>query len=169
MQPGLFTQLLFIPPPGTPADSPLFRRDHWKVSFLKPGDAYDVDLHELGTSPDQPAVRISVQDPLGWQGYTYELSGTYERPESPPEAFRFQLLGRVGFSQLRGPILGGPMLIAWRRRVLCEGTSISIEAYWCPMTRATRLRIKGSTQDIPKNMKRVHRGLKLLEAFKGPG
>jgi hypothetical protein len=172
MQSGLFTQLLIIPHPGISAESPLLRLrpDHWNVSFLTPGDAYDVNLHEMGTTPDQPAVRVSVQAPLGRKGYAYQLFGTYERLESPPEAFRFQLVGPVGFSELQGPILDGATLIAWRRRVLCEGTSISVEAYWCPAARETRMQIDGPAKAMrPKIMKQVQRAMTLLEAIEGPG
>lgn len=172
MQPGLFTQLLIIPHPSILTAFPLLRLrpDHWNVSFLKPGDAYDVNLHELGTTPDQPAVRVTVQAPLGWKGYIYELFGTYERPESPPEAFRFHLLGPAGFSELRGPILDGPTLIAWRRRVLCEGTSISIEARWCPVMRKTQMRIEALEEAVrPKGMKQIQRAIKLLATIEGPG
>jgi hypothetical protein len=36
-----------------------------------------------------------VHAPLAWEGYTCEFFGTYEAPESPPDAPRFRLLGPV--------------------------------------------------------------------------
>jgi hypothetical protein len=171
-QPGPFTSLLIIPPPGTPADSPLFRPRHWRVSFLTPGDVYDVNLQELGTSPDQAAVKVYVNDPLGWQGYIYELFGTYERPESPPDAFRFQLLGPAGFSELRGPILDGPKLIAWRRLLYHEKSPVYLEAQWSATSSGDIImrglqRLQGAK--VRKAMDYMADGLKLLQKIENRG
>jgi hypothetical protein len=96
--------------------------------FLRAGDAKDINMEELGIAPDAGAVLVTVHAPLAWEGYTYELFGTYETPESPPDAPRFQLLGpMLDGVQYR---LAAVTLIAWRRRVYCKKTPLYLEALW---------------------------------------
>jgi hypothetical protein len=106
-----------------------------RTHFLRAGDAQDINVDELGIAPDAGAVLVTVYAPLARERYTYEVFGTYEAPESPPDAPRFQLLGpRLDGGQYR---LAAVTLIAWRRRVYCTKTPLYLEARWRPTMRET--------------------------------
>jgi hypothetical protein len=135
MQLGPFTKLLLITPPGIPTESQLRRRGPVSANFLRAGDAKDINVEELGIAPDDGAVLVTVHAPLAWEGYTYEFFGTYEAPESPPDAPRFRLLGPMldGVQYRLAPVT----LIAWRRRAYCKHTPLYLEALWRPTMRET--------------------------------
>ena len=135
MQPSPFTELLLITPPGIPAESPLRRRGPMSTNFLRAGDAKDINVEELSIAPDDGAVLVTVHAPLASEGYTYELFGTYEAPESPPDAPRFQLLGPMLDGVQYG--LAAVTLIAWRRRVYCKKSPLYLEALWRLTTKET--------------------------------
>ena len=135
MQPSPFTELLLITPPGIPAESLLRRRGPMSTNFLRAGDAKDINVEELSIAPDDGAVLVTVHAPLASEGYTYELFGTYEAPESPPDAPRFQLLGPMLDGVQYG--LAAVTLIAWRRRVYCKKSPLFLEALWRLTTKET--------------------------------
>ena len=117
MQSHPFTELLFIVHPGIPAAIlQRYERGPMHISFLRAGDGCDVQY--LGVPPEEPAVLATVQAPHLWQGFTYQLFGTYATPESPPDAPRFYLCGPGAVPQGAPypPITSLP-LIARRRRV----------------------------------------------------
>jgi hypothetical protein len=163
MLPGPFTALMFLPTPGLPAEErPRMVRGPMRLTFLKPGDPYDIDLAALGTTPDQPALRLTVEAPLDWQGYTFVLFGTYERPDSPANATRFALIGSGGSAVVELPI------IAWRRQVYCAATPLYVEACWTPQDGET-LAIRGFEKDRRKQSLRDHAeaALNLLMTVEG--
>lgn len=125
---------------------------------------------ELGMPLDTDLVIFSINDLPNWQGYTCELVGAQEKykfvgehaePASPSEAPRFTF--RVaGYD---APVT----LIAWRRRVHCQGTPIYLEVLWHPETGET-IALKGLAWGTPQErLKRAHRGLRLLKAIDAIG
>ena len=140
MQPGPFIELLFIPTPGIPVEARRrFERGPMHMMFLRAGDGCDVQ--DLDVPLDDPALLVTVRAPLMYKGFTYQVFGTYEAPESPPEAPRFYLLGPGSVPQgAQYPLLVPISLIAWRRRVYHEQCALYLESRWSPT--------KGETRDI---------------------
>jgi hypothetical protein len=169
MQFGPFTELLFILHPGIPAEIlQRFERGPMHIMFLRAGDGCDVQ--DLGVPPDDPALLATVQAPHMWHGFTYQLFGTYETPESPPEAPRFYLCGPGPIPQgATYPHITSLPLIAWRRRVYHEPYPVYLEARW-HHSLGESLTIKGLEHDTRKStLDKVLKAIKLLEAIEGRG
>ena len=87
-------------------------------------------------------------------GYLYELVGTGEEPASPSEAPRFTLgLGPLPLT-----------IVAWRRRIYCEGTPRFLEALWHPTTQTTTIAQHGLEADTTKESPDIESLLYFLKA-----
>jgi hypothetical protein len=165
MQPGPFTETLFFYDLCIPAEErQRFVRGPMSIMFLRAGDGCDV--HDLGIPSDDPAMLVTVREPLLWQGFTYQAFCTYEAPETPPEAPRFFFVSQQSANFQSS---GGLQLIAWRRRVYSEKSPLYVEARWHPR-HGESIDLKGMRDDPGlKGVVEARRAVKLLQAVEKRG
>lgn len=134
---------------------------------------------ELGIPNDVLIIRIKITNPLGWEGYVFELVGT--QASCTPGAdtiFDFiashhpQSLALIFCLKLYNPntkMVDDILLAAWRRRIYCEGIPLYLEARWHPTTGGA-ITLKGLEKDArKKSMDRARKGIKLLKAIEAVG
>jgi len=164
-----FTDLLISPhDPGLVVVSPApISGGH--IQIVSPEYAHPVRA-ELAMPLDTYLVLFCIKDLPNWQGYACEIVGVQEQytfvgghaePASPPEAPRFTF--RVaGYD---APLT----LIAWRRRVYCQGTPLFLEALWNPAM-GEAITLKGLEWGTPqKRVLQAYKGSKLLKAIEAVG
>jgi hypothetical protein len=88
-------------------------------------ETHDAVVIELGIPRRALLYQAMLIEPLGRQGFTFEVVGTCIEPTDPPEAPRFE----DGLSEAHRFTI-----IAWRRRVYHEGSGFSLEIRWHPKT-----------------------------------
>jgi hypothetical protein len=109
-------------------------------------DADATRLHdELALPPERPLLAVIQESPFGWHDYAFDLIGSYEAPDDPPEAPRFWLHGspQEAYKSPRKPPYNAldpythaadpDILIAWRRRVAYQPAHAWLEVRWHPL------------------------------------
>jgi hypothetical protein len=98
------------------------------ISFDPPDVPHPI-RDELGIPLDRYLFFVVLTDPLGWDGYTYELVGTDPPPETSGTMPTFRFPNMV--------MPGIPFLVAYQRRITHRETPVYLEACWHPETGET--------------------------------
>ena len=118
---------------------------------------YDPICAELGLPDSSLLYKITLDAPLGWQGYTFELVGTVAEPTDLTDAPRF-----TDLLYQENPLT----IIAWRRRVAYQAAHGWIEVRWHPTQGETVTVHRGAStlpfMEAPAVDQALYRGYKLL-------
>jgi hypothetical protein len=131
------------------------------MSVDPPGWANPI-REELGIPLDRYLFFVTLHNPLGWDGYTFELVGIDPPPDisDAVPTFTFPNMIIMPF-----PGVQIPYLVAYRRQIRHRDTPVYLEACWHPTTGGT-LTLKGLEKDArKKSVDRVYRGVKLFKAI----
>jgi len=134
------------------------------MQFISPRASQDIRA-DLSIPLDAHVVTLTVENPLGWEGYNFDLVGTYEGRN--PHADHAPLFWLYGSNPEEGVVRVA--LIAWQRRVSCQDVPAYIDARWHPAVGET-VTLCGleKTPRLP-DAKRVLQGLKLLREIERRG
>jgi hypothetical protein len=112
---------------------------------------------------------VTLTDPLGWKGYTYELVGTDPPPETSGTEPTFIFPNMVMPHMPHISSLDIFFLVAYRRRITHRETPVYLEARWHPGTGETNALV----WPPPIPLKTAHTygatALKLLQKVEGRG